>query len=58
MGGKEGWKEGKREGGAEKEREKDIVSPAVSHSSNFTVVSSRQIVCVRKAAPIVLSWYS
>jgi len=30
----------------------------VSQISNFTVVSSRQTVCVKKAAPIVLSWYS
>lgn len=30
--------------------------PAVSHISNFTVVvSSSEMVCVRKAAPIVLS---
>lgn len=32
--------------------------PAVSQISNLTVVSSRQTVCVRKAAPMVLSWYS
>ena len=32
--------------------------PAVSHISNLTVVSSRQSVCVRKAAPMVDSWNS
>ena len=32
--------------------------PAVSQISNLTVVSSRQTVWVRKAAPMVLSWYS
>ena len=31
---------------------------AVSQISNLTVTSSRQTVCVRKAAPIVDSWWS
>ena len=32
--------------------------PAVSQISNLTVVSSKHTVCVKKAAPIVDSWYS
>ena len=35
-----------------------LTCPAVSHISNLTTQSDSCTVCVKKAAPMVLSWYS